>query len=79
MPLCMVHELQEPYRRILVSRMRWCRASARSSYSQAISRAEAAEKNLQAAERQGRRLRDQNETMVVELQVRARRSLPQTG
>eukprot|EP00903_Cladosiphon_okamuranus_P009871 g9377.t1 len=35
---------------------------------QAISRVEAAEKSLQASEREGRRIRKQNETMVVELQ-----------
>lgn len=38
--------------------------------SQAITRAETAEKALQAAEKQGRRLRDQNESMTIELQVR---------
>lgn len=42
---------------------------------QAVSRAEVAEKSLQAAEREGRRIREQNETMLAELQVGADRSI----
>lgn len=46
---------------------------------QALSRAEAAEKRLQATEREGRRLRDQNETMLAELQVGAAGSFKPTA